>query len=195
MRSNLAALVAAVALLACASNTQFVEIHKAPDAGTIHFGDGKVAAFALGVNEPTRRASEDAIARELTARGMQGVAGYTLLASTELDDREAAKAKLRQAGVEGVVALRLVDAEDQVVRKQWASQEYELLGPTWSSANRGYQQTSTTLSVETTVYSVAQDRLLWSGLSRTTDAPLAERFISEHAQAVSAELRREGLIR
>jgi len=200
MKTIVAAFAAAALLAACAtSSTTFVNTRKAPDAAPVSFAGKKVAGFALGVSEPMRRDTEDALARELNARGVQGIPGYSIIPSTELRDREAAKAKLRKAGIEGVVLLRLVDTEKKKVHTEWASQEYRTLPNyyTWgiAGADPGYDRTVTTLSVETLIYSLTQDRLLWSGLSDTTDAAGAERFVREHAAAVAAELRREGLIR
>jgi len=200
MKTILAALAAATLLAACAtSSTSFVNTRMAPDAAPVSFAGKKVAAFALGVTEPMRRTTEEALARELSARGAQGVAGYSIVPSTELRDREAAKAKLRQADVAGVVLLRLVDTQKKKVHTEWASQEYRTLPNyhTWgiAGADPGYDRTLTSLSVETLIYSLSQDRLLWSGLSHTTDAAQAERFVHQHAEAVAAELRREGLLR
>jgi hypothetical protein len=200
MRPILAVLAAAALLAGCAtSSTNFVNTRKAPDAAPVSFAGKKVAAFALGVTEPMRRDTEEALARELSARGAQGVPAYQLVPSTELRDREAAKVKLRQAGVEGVVLLRLVDTQKKKVHTEWATHEYSTLSHyyTWgiAGADPGYDRTVTTLSVETLIYSLVQDRLLWSGLSETTNAAQAERFVREHAAAVAAELRREGLIR
>jgi hypothetical protein len=187
-------------LAACAtSSTSFVNTRKAPAAAPIDFTGKKVAAFALGVTEPMRRSTEEALARELSARGVQGIPAYSIVPSTELRDREAAKAKLRQAGVEGVVLLRLIDTQKKKVHTEWATREYSTLSHYYSwgiaGADPGYDRTLTTLSVETLIYSLAQDKLLWSGQSETTDAASAERFVREHAGAVAAELRREGLIK
>lgn len=200
MKTILAILAAAALVAACAtSSTSFVNTRKAPDAAPIDFAGKKVAAFALGLTEPMRRSTEEALARELTARGVQGIPAYSIVPSTELRDREAAKAKLRQAGVEGVVLLRLIDTQKKKVHTEWASSEYRTLPNyhTWgiAGADPGYDRSVTTLSVETLIYSLAQDKLLWSGQSETTDAANAERFVREHAGAIAAELRREGLIR
>lgn len=200
MKTIVATLAAAALLAACAtSSTTFVNTRKAPDAAPVNFAGKKVAAFALGVTEPMRRTTEDALARELSARGAQGIPGYSIVPSTELRDREAAKAKLRQTGVEGVVLLRLVDTQKKKVHTEWASSEYRTLPNyyTWgiAGADPGYDRTLTELSVETLIYSLSQDRLLWSGLSHTTDATRAEGFVHEHVEAVAAELHREGLLR
>lgn len=200
MRTILATLAAAALTAACAtSSTSFVNTRKAPDAAPIDFAGKKVAAFALGVTEPMRRSTEEPLARELSARGVQGIPAYSIVPSTELRDRDAAKSKLRQAGVEGVVLLRLIDTQKKKVHTEWATHEYSTLSHyyTWgiAGADPGYDRTVTTLSVETLIYSLAQDKLLWSGQSETTDAANAERFVREHAGAVAAELRREGLIR
>jgi hypothetical protein len=200
MKTVLAALAAAAVLAACAApSTSFVNTRAAPEAGGVSFAGKKVATFVLGVNEPMRRSTEDALARAMSARGAQGIAAYTIIPSTELRDRDAAKAKLRKAGVEGVVLLRLVDAKKKPVHTEWASHEYNTMSHyyTWgiAGASPGYDRTVTAVSVETLIYGLVQDKLLWSGLSQTADAAQAERFVQQHVEEVAAELAREGLLR
>lgn len=49
------------------------------------------------------------------------------------------------------------------------------------------------VNVETFVYSVDEDRLLWAGLSESFNPTDVEKAVDGIAEAVSRELRREGL--
>ena len=65
-------------------------------------------------NASARRAAEDALARELTPLGAQGVAAYTLLPDAQAKDEAAAKAALSASGAVGVVVMRPVAREQEV---------------------------------------------------------------------------------
>jgi hypothetical protein len=50
----------------------------------------------------------------------------------------------------------------------------------WGYANTpGYITTDSVVKVETLVYSLEQDKLVWAGVSRTVDPTKVESFISE----------------
>ena len=61
-------LTGCLTLLACASSP-FVSTWKAPDATPLELRGSKVAAVVMMENQASRRAAEDALAREITARG------------------------------------------------------------------------------------------------------------------------------
>ena len=102
-----------LALAGCAS-TGFRSTWAEPSASSITLSGRKVAAFASGIYEPMRRTAEDTLAGELTARGAQGIAGYTVLSAREARNPAAARQKLQNAGVEGTVALRIVARVEQI---------------------------------------------------------------------------------
>ena len=68
----------------------------------------KVAALVISDDSSLRVSGEEALARELTARGMQAVATYRIAPAEELRKAETAKPWFEKAGVEGVVVVRPV---------------------------------------------------------------------------------------
>jgi len=48
--------------------------------------------------------------------------------------------------------------------------------------------------VETLVYSLEQDRLVWAGVSRTFNPSEIEGFVSELASAITKEMTKAGLL-
>ena len=105
---------ALAATTACAT-TSFNSTWKAPDAKPVVLSGQKVVAFVLTKNEASRRAAEDALAREITAGGAQGVPSYTLIAAAAAPDEAKAKAQIEGAGATGVVVMRPVDTSKEVV--------------------------------------------------------------------------------
>jgi len=79
--------VCALACSACAS-TAFESTWKSPDAKPLQLRDRRVAAVFVSRDPLLRRIAEDAMAREITARGARGVAAYTFLSDSEIRDRE-----------------------------------------------------------------------------------------------------------
>src|SRR6476659_6648473 len=104
--------VLALSPLAC-STTTFESTWRAPDAEPLRLQGAKVVALFLSRNPATRRRAEDAMAREITARGAQGVPAYTVLSDEEVKDQEASRAKLESLGFGGTVAMRVVGRETQ----------------------------------------------------------------------------------
>ena len=192
------ALVMAVGALVC-SIMSFKSTWRDPTAQPVALRGQKVAAFVMTPNESTRRAGEDVLARELSARGVVGVPGYQLVGPQPAHDSEALRSKLEQAGMDGSVIMRIVDRRQEV--------NYVPGGPSYASmygywdygwamvGTPGYLQTDTIVSVETLVYAVKNDKLLWGGISETIDPINMDSFITSIAKATSKEMTKSGLIR
>ena len=186
-----------VGALGCAT-TEFKSTWRDPTAQPITLRGQKVAAFMMSSNESTRRAGEDILAREISSRGVQGIPGYQLTGGQPPRDSELLRRQLEQAGIEGTVIMRVVDRRQEV--------NYVPGGPYYGTmygywdygwgmvGSPGYLQTDTIVSVETLVYSVGQDKLLWGGVSETTDPQHLDGMIAEIVKAAGEEMRKAGLV-
>ena len=103
-----------VALSGCA--TGLVSSWKAPDAEPFRMRGEKVAAVVMVSDQSIRFAGEDALARELSARGAEGVPMYTLLAGADPDEAKA-RAAAERAGVAGVIVLRPVRVDKEILSR------------------------------------------------------------------------------
>lgn len=102
-----------VALSICAcSTTTFETKWRNPNARPIRLAGQKVVGLFMSSNPSLRRSAEDAMVRELNARGAQGVPGYTVLDDSEVRDRDAAKRKLESLGFAGAVVMRIIGSHD-----------------------------------------------------------------------------------
>ena len=191
------ALVVAVGALAC-STTEFKSTWRDPTARPVALRAQPVAAFLITSNEATRRAGEDILARELSARGVRGIPGYQLTGEQPVRDSEALRRNLEKAGIEGTVIMRVVDRRvelDYVPSGPAYGSMYGYWDFGWGMMGRpGYLETDTIVSVETLVYSLPQDKLLWGGVSETTDPSNLDSLIKEIAKAAGDEIRQAGLI-
>jgi len=191
---------AALCLAACATSTTFTSTWKAPGAQGINPAGKKIAALVLSADEDRQRSAEVYLATELTLRGAQGVAAYTLIGLGH-PTLEYARERFREAGVEGVVVMRLVAHDQQVIVDPggFSGSAYGTFGSYYSSYgmsvsySTGSVQTNTEVTIETLIYSLSRDKLIWAGTSRTSNPEGLQELVSEVADAVSAEVAKQGL--
>ena len=107
--ATLASTVVAVTLVSAAP--KFTSVWRSSDAGSVSFAGKKVAALVISQDDSLRVSGEEALVRELTARGMQSVATYRIAPKEELQSGDRAKVWFEKANVEGVVAMRPVSRE------------------------------------------------------------------------------------
>jgi hypothetical protein len=198
-----AAAAAALALAAACASTSFRSTWRNPDAQPVSLAGKKVAAFFIAKNEAARRSAETALARELTARGAQGIPGFTLVPQELTRDEARVRALMEQNGVDGMVMMRVAGRDKQVTVTPgyWTTTPYYrrgwggYWGHGWAAVyHPGSMHTDTVVSVETLVFSTRQDLMLWAGMSDTMNPSRADAFAAELAKAVTAEMKKEGLL-
>jgi hypothetical protein len=204
LRSKVAVLVgSAVVATACAS-THYNSTWKAPGAAPLNFKGKKVAALIISKEEDARYEAESALAREITARGAIGISAFNLIPKEIVRDKEKAKEFLEKANVAGVVAMRVVGQHEQVsgsIGGYYAGPNYATFWGTgyygwgWSGVYEpGYLMTDTIVTVETLVFSLDQDKLVFAARSESTNPSKVGPFIKELAAKAAAEMKKQGLI-
>jgi hypothetical protein len=194
------AVAAALASFACATTT-FDSTWKDPEARPIRLTGQKVAAVFISKNGARRRRAEDAMAREITSRGARGIPSYTVLPDDRVRDRDYAKDVFDRQGFAGAVVMRITGNETQYsyepsfyggprYRHFWGGYWGWGWGTVWEP---GYLVADRVVSVETLVYSLTQDKLVWAAHSRTVDPQRLDEFISDLAQAVTKRMQSDGV--
>jgi hypothetical protein len=199
LRSYPAVLLGATLICVGACSTTFTSTWKAADAQTIDPKGKIIAAVFVSGDEHTRSAAEDALAKDLCASGAHGVPGYRLLRNEEtFADARDELARLKQAGANEVVVMRVVGADRRPA--------YKLIPGSSSNGSdtpgtgnlpatvAEQQQFDTLVAVETSVYSLERDELLWSGTSRTANPTDVENLVKEVASAATKEMLKQGLL-
>jgi hypothetical protein len=184
-----------------AAAPRFTSTWKAPGAGPLNFTGKKVAALVFTTDDALRMSAEEALAREITARGPTGVAAYRLIPREELADKDKAKGWFERSAVEGVVAMRIVgvDKATSYSAVVWSSGYYgnfwDYYGTGWATVTPiGKGRVDTTLAVETLLYRVADATLLWASISETTNPKDAGTFMKGLVDASVKELQKQGLV-
>ena len=187
-----------------AAAPKFVSTWKAPDAPKVTFAGKKVAALVMSDDLNLRMSGEEALVRELAAVGVPGgVASYRIVPREELRDPDKAKGWYERAGAEGVVAMRLVDSDKRQVwnPSMWVTTNYSSLwgyyGYGWNAvyAAGGSTTVERTVVIENLVFSVPLNKLLWAGVTETTNPKDAASAIKDIVAACVKEMTKEGLIR
>jgi uncharacterized membrane protein YgcG len=196
------AATAAVTLAACAT-TSLQSTWKDPAAAPLNLKGKKVAALVVIDEEALRYAAEDEAAREITAHGAIGIPAYRLLPQAQIRDKERARAVFEKEGIEAVVVLRQVAKEQTLTGSFSASPGYSSFwGPGfWGGGGGwgggwadGYLRTDTILIVETLVYSLQQNTLVWASQSQTMNPARVGSFVRELSKTLGTEMEKQGLL-
>lgn len=190
--------------LVTAASTRFISTWKNPAIGLVDLDGKKFAAFVVSSDDTMRWGPEETLATEMRRRGIDCVAGYTMLPGELARDQEKAKEFLANSGITGAVMMRVVSRETET---------YHSPGTAWYSAGYypsfwgywnygwsvvytpGYTKSDTVVSIETLVYSVERDELIWAGMSETTNPKDVRKFVKELIDAAGKQMRKAGLVR
>jgi hypothetical protein len=192
----------AASATALSASIKFTSTWKSMDAGTVSFAGKKVAALVISQDDSLRVSGEESLARELSSRGIQGVATYKIAPKEELQRPETAKSWFEKAAIEGVVAVRPVSAgtRESYTSGTWVTSNYSTLwgyyGYGWGAVyDPGVTRTDTVAVVETLIFSVPQNKLLWAGVTESTNPKDAPRIIKDIVTGTVKEMTKQGLIR
>ena len=194
----------ALALTGCGGGTTFLTTWKAPDAGPLGFKGQKVVAMVVVPDVATRRGAEEELARELTRRGVEGLPASAVIPENEIKDKDKVKSRLEKAEVAGVVVMQVTGKEQELTASgpTYAGPMYGGFYGGWygwgwgmPAYSPGYIRTDTQLYVETLVYSLKQDKLVWAGKSKSTNPDRVDSLIKDIVSGVVADMQKAGLVR
>ena len=153
----------------------------------------RIAVIAMTKDPGLRRMAEDSAAAQLA--GAQATPSYQVLGDADLKDREGVKAKLKAAGYNGVLVMRLAGVSEQVT----AVGPYDTFDGYYDYAGGavyapGYLETDTVVRVISNLYSLPDNKLVWSGTSKTFDPTSASQFMGDVSKAVAKSLQKDRVV-
>ena len=177
--------------------TKIVQRWVSPDVAKYQFDH--VLTICIIKDPTTRQMVEDAMA----ARAKKGNAlpSYGILQEAELRDKERAKSKILQMGFDGAVVMRPLRVEDRVTYVPGSYPSYYgsfwgYYGYAWPSLYvPDYVYTDKVVQVETMIFSIKDDKLLWTTLSETTNPESARDVVLGIAKAIGKEAKKRGLVK
>lgn len=192
------------ALASCGASTQFTDMWKDPSLTKLDFK--KVAVFALTSDMSMRRVVEDELVSH--CKKVQAVASYTFLEPGEKSkDVEYVKGKVKEIGCDGAITMRVVGVDDKttyvpgsyMTSAAYPTPYYSFGGYYGYAApmvyEPGYNITERYVTVETNIYRISDEKLVWSGRSQTVDPASTTELVRDVAQEGALVLQQQGLIK
>ena len=181
-------MVAAVATLGCAS-TGMSRTWTDPSAKGASLS--KVAVVCMTHDLGLRRLAEDTMAWQLV--GAQAVASYRALGDLDPNQREVVEAKLKQVGFQGMLVMRIADVSKHANPAMSGGFAFygSLAGPI---AEAPSLQTDAVVHMVSDLYSLRENKLIWSGISRTFDPASANAFMADVSKAVAKSIQKDRLV-
>jgi hypothetical protein len=196
-----ACLIATILTVAC-SSTKITSSWREPNKTLTINQLNKVLVVALFNNETNRRKAEDQMAAYLNGKG---VVSYNYF-SDKFDRKNEAviREKIGADGFDGAVTMRLIDVEKEKIYMPSNQPLYPAYSRNFSAfyfRNYGYYQqqdyyrTTRIYTVETNVYSIKEDKIIWTALTKTTDPEGVNKLTDEIAEVVYKRMVKEGFIK
>ena len=182
------------------ATAKFKATWMSPDADPFQFTGKKVAAVVITDDLSVQMSAEEALVRELTARKVVGVAAYRMIPKEELRDVTKAKAWFERAKVEGVVTMRVVSSEKETVYTPtvWSTAYYSsywsYYGTSWTAVRSYKVSTDRIITIETLIYDLVKDKLIWAGVSETTRPQDVQQVVKELVNETAIEMKKTGLL-
>ncbi len=187
--------------MASCKTTELTSSWREPDKEITLNKLNKILVVALFKDETSRRKAEDQMVTYLKGKG---VVSYNYLNENFSKDNEnIIREKVRIDGFDGVVVMRLLDVErDRSYIPGNISTYpgyYQSFGgyyfrnwPYYS--NPGYYTMTQTYTVEVNVFSMREDKIIWTGVTETTNPDGVSKMTREIAKVVYQKMIDEGFI-
>jgi len=191
-----AVVAAAVALSGCYHSTRLAATWRDPAAGPIRFRQ-PVAVF-VSKDVVFRRTMEDKLASHFP----NAVPSYRILSDKDMTDGARVLHLLDEKGYDGAIVMDVVNVTNVVnytPGTYWYGPPYYSFAGYWGTAwgypyDPGYISSNTVVSIETQIYSLKSDKLIWAARSETTDPASVSKLGDSVMRHVMHELQEEGLV-
>lgn len=205
MRFLTTAVLLVCSISAC-SNTRMTTTWASPLASRMSF-DRPLVLF-VSSDAAVRRYAEDRMASQIPG----STQSYALIPEDMVADEDRVKEVIRKSGHDGVIIMRIVAVEQQIPAVAYSGYPITAYTTTirprltregnlwryWGSAwvdvyDPGYYYANQRVSMESSVYSVPDEDLLWAGLSQTTNPSSIKSLINSAVDKSIGKMKDEGL--
>jgi hypothetical protein len=196
MRSRLTIALPVLFVLAssCWRRTELINTWHEPNASVLNFR--KSVAVFVSTDEGMRRSVED----QLSMKFPNTMPAYRVIPNAGAENQNTILEKMRGAGFDGAIVMRVLDVQERLT---WNPGSY--WGPNygfggyWGSSwaypyNPGYITVNQIVTVETQIYSLAQDKLVFAARSETTDPKNVGKLIRSVMRHIDEELRKSRMM-
>ena len=166
----------------------------------------KIFVMGIGENDDRRRLYEESLVEALKNEGTDAQPSYRVFPQTEKLDREMVLQAVTEGGFDAVALTHVIWVSNELEwvegeRRELSGSDADLYMNQYEEAYEidhepGYYVNHARYSVETMVYSVAQDGTkTWSALSETVNPSTVESLIDAVVEAVVRGMKTDGVIR
>ena len=202
MKSFLGIFALAAFLLAGCSQTKVTSVWVDPE----YQGEGIDNVFVVGVSKDggLRRIFEDEFITLFKQRGLNATSSYRVISDEELRDEKKLDDKVKASGSDTILMTRLIDIRKDT---QYIPPDYVYAPPSYYYGgwhgyyNRaymvspGYTVEYETAVLETNVYDLKTDKLIWSARSDAPTDGKMGKHIKDFAQSIINQLAEAKLIK
>jgi hypothetical protein len=189
------AVITMFAVTSCASRgTTFTSVWKDKDyqGGMIK----KVLIIGVSKKPHIKQMFEDEFVKQLRAQGANGVTSYSTIPSDKMLDKATILDAVHSRGIDAVIITKLIDRKDAQDRP---SPEHQDLSSQYFRSynyahNRGFIMEKDAVSLETNLYDVATEKLIWSALSETFKRGADDEIIKTFIKKVIGNLKKQNLL-
>lgn len=199
-----AALLALMALVTSCATTSTTLRHVWIDESLQRGPIEKILVVGVHESAMIQSVFEDHIRARFQERGIEAVRSMDVIPPDKELDREAVKAAIASGGFDAVLVTRLIGVDTQ---SEWIDGETYVVPRGYYNTFYGYYITvqevvhapgymveSSVVSLETNIYDVASEKLIWAALSETFDPPTAGDAIESVGKALLRDLTEDGLV-
>jgi hypothetical protein len=195
MKNLILSALVVTTLVSCGPSTKIEKSWMEPGATVTASAPNKALVIALVKDETSRRVIEDQLVKRL---GGDAIASYTIAANAT---EEVLKQKIADGKFTHVLLMRLADVEKETSYVPGTTTSYyggygRYYGyGAGMYSTPGYYTTDKNYFVETTVYTVNPDKLVWTGTTKTVNPSKIEKMVNEIGDVVSEKMKKDGFLK
>lgn len=199
MKKYFVLLFISASLIACGPATEIQQSWKDPAINTTMDQYSKILVVVFAKDETTRRKAEEQFVALMRGKG---VASYSYKVMVEKgSDAEATTAAVIADGFDCATVTRLVDKEKETSYVPGTTTGY--YGGFRGYYGYGYGMYSTpgyyvedkVYTIETNVYDLKKDKLVWSAVTKTTNPGKLDKELNIYADVLAAQMRKDGFLK
>jgi len=190
-------------LITSCSSTKITSVWMDQEKSGSSFND--ILVIGIAKEEHNRRLFEEQFTAQLNTAGVESEVSYKILPEGTVINRETVTAAIKGKNIDAVIVTHMVSVEEETVYRQ--NMDYR---PSYGYYNGmynyyphvnsyvhqpGYYTTHDVVKLETNLYEVKSEALVWSAQSRSFAPESAKEVIDELVKLVIKDLKEKGLIK
>jgi hypothetical protein len=200
MKQMIFAAFIAIAMTGCGPSTEIVKSWHEPGSTVTKADANKTLVIAMVKDESSRRIIEDELAKRL---GPNAVVSYKVVTTDMLKEGNEASLnlKLTEGQYTHLLIMSLADIEKETNYVPGTTtgyyggygRYYGYGAGMYSSP--GYYTEDKNYYIETTVFSIKENKLLWTGVTKTVNPSKVQKTVNDIADVVSDKMKKDGFVK